>query len=152
MTHIDRLPLPGRVLDTDADLEDTIGALLKRACNPRQIWLMFLDEQQRLTPLIMPCDDLPLAADHPTPTDDLGVCGVSHLLAQRLRQIVDEFALAQAVLVWERVGSSHFTSADREWALAMAAECAAVGVRLRAQFVLHSDGIRPLTPDDYAGV
>lgn len=138
-----------RVLRHDSDLEEVLELLLDRALNPRQMWLLFLDADLRLTGPIMPCDDYPPDPYGEFETTDLGVAPFAEVLAVRMRGMLSAIDAAQVVIVWERPGSREFTTDERAWAGAMAAECGAEGVDLRAQFVLHDGGLRQLTADDH---
>ncbi|TQK18295.1 hypothetical protein FBY40_0782 [Microbacterium sp. SLBN-154] len=138
-----------RVLRHDSDLEEVLELLLDRALNPRQMWLLFLDADGRLTGPIMPCDDYPLDPFRLDEIDDLGLLPCAEILAVWIGGLIAAIDAAQAVIVWERRGPREFTDDERAWAGAMAVECGAEGVGLRAQFVLHDDGIRQLTADDH---
>ena len=151
MNHADRLPDPGRTLTTDHELEETIGRLLEHAMNPRQVWLLFIDDAHRLTPAILPLAGYPRHPADRVVTADLGECGFARVLAHRLRSVLAAEELSEAALVWERLGADSFTPDDLAWACALADECRVVGVPLRAQFVLHDGGLRPIAADDYAG-
>ena len=142
---------PDRVLRHDSDLEEVLELLLDRALNPRQVWLLFLDAEQRLTGPVMPCDDYPLDPYGLEKTDDLGLVPCAEIFAAWIGGLLTGIGAARAVIVWERRGSRDFTPDERAWARAMALECGAEGVDLRAQFVLHDDGIRQLTADDHLG-
>lgn len=144
--HID----PDRTLDHDGDLEELLEGLLWHAINPRQLWLLFLDDSARLVGPIMPCDDYPDDPQQLTDTDDLGRCAHARVLAHRLGFLVDALDARSAVLVWERSGGEAFAADELAWARSMAAECREADVVVRAQFVLHDDGIRMLTADDFA--
>ena len=144
-TRLDR----DRPLTTDQDLAEHLGRLLEQAFNPRQLWLLFVDTDDRLNDVIMPCDDYPRDPDEPIETDDLGLTDFAHVLARRLSEVVDLTGAASVVLVWERPGTAAFARDEITWARAMSEACRDSQVRLRAQFVLHDDGIRILTPDDF---
>ncbi|MET0811589.1 MAG: hypothetical protein ABWY03_00955 [Microbacterium sp.] len=147
-TRLDRR----RSLASDADLTEQLGNLLEQAYNPRQLWLLFLDHDDRLSDVIMPCDDYPRDPDERFHHDELGVTDFAHLLADRLGDIIRLADASRVVLVWERPGPPEFGEDELSWARAMADACREEGVPLRAQFCLHDGGIRILTPDDYAGV
>jgi hypothetical protein len=147
-TRLDRR----RLLTSDTDLADQLGRLLEQAYNPRQLWLLFLDPEDRLSDVIMPCDDYPLDPDEQFHNEELGLTDYARLLAARLSEILELASASRVVLVWERPGPPAFDDDDLTWARAMSDACRAEGVPLRAQFRLHDGGIRILTPDDYAGV
>ncbi|WP_106814676.1 hypothetical protein [Microbacterium timonense] len=152
MTDIDPRLEHDRVLRHDSDLEEVLELLLTEAMNPRQLWLFYLDDGDRLTGPIMPCDDYPDHPDDLMETGDLGVVSFADVLAQRILQILEAVEASQVVLVWERPGPREFAPDELRWARAMARSCADAGVRLRAQFLLHDGGVRQLAPDDHLGV
>lgn len=132
-------------LTTDLALHDRVSELLDAALR-RQWWTMYLDEDERQLPLIMPMADYP-----EDPGEPCGAEGTAaQLLAQRLAEIVEHVGAAKVVFVWERPGRSESTAADRAWAKALSEACRAAGVAVRAQFILHDDGARWFAPDDYA--
>ncbi|RFA10961.1 hypothetical protein B7R54_18405 [Subtercola boreus] len=126
-------------LTTDAQLEDRVLALIGTAGH-RQLWLMFLDNDDDQLPVVIPLDDLPRQPDR-AETDVL----VGHLAG-----ILQQVAAVQLVLVWERPGKGKLTEPDRAWASAIALNCARRGVRLRAQLLSHTRGVTILDPADYA--
>ncbi|WP_449278978.1 hypothetical protein [Leucobacter sp. GX24907] len=138
-----RLPL-----DTDARLQEVLGLLLGSA-DQRQTWLLVLGDDHRLLDPLIPIEGLTEGPDETEETDDLGTVTAARVLAERASMIRELLEGASLVLVWERVGSEGFTTSDRAWAKAMAHECQAHGPTLRAQFVLHDDGIRQITADDW---
>lgn len=155
-TPIDR----DRILSTDAELQDQLGLVLERASH-RQVWLLLLDHQHRITDPIMPMDDHPASPDELCDVDDLGLVPFARVLVHRARMICELVGAREFVFVWERRGTDRFTADDRRWAHAAAGEAGGAVRRgaddrddaaapLRAQFVLHDTGIRQLTPDDYA--
>lgn len=147
MTKTDSRIDPDRVLATDADLFELLEVLLQRA-NERHLWLVLLDAGHRVTGPLMPLADLPSLPDTPERAHDVGVASAGELLAARLAMVVHAVEAHELALVWERRGSAEFRDDERAWAGALAEHCAALGVRLRAQFVLHDAGLRVLAPAD----
>ncbi|MGW9632385.1 hypothetical protein ACWGST_16960 [Agromyces sp. NPDC055520] len=134
-----RLPVP-----SDNDLQARVADLLDCAIR-RQWWTLFLDERDVQFPLVMPMADYPDAPDDPAPE-----CGTAaELLANRLAMITREIDAAKLVFVWERPGTAESTPADRAWARALGEACRAEGIAVRAQLILHDDGVRWFAPDDY---
>jgi len=131
----------------DATLEELVGLLLTSAVR-RQLWLMFLDDQDRLSEAIMPTEDFPGDPHEPVVVDDLGPTTAACLLADRLGRICGAIEVTQLVLVWEREGDAAFGAEELAWAAAMSEEMGKSDVRLRAQFLLHDDGLRALAPGD----
>lgn len=138
-----------RVLDTDVALHDMLEAMLQNA-NRRQMWLLLLDERQRLVDPVMPMDDLPPSPDELSETLDLGAVPFIEVLVNRAESVREMVSAGSVVFVWEREGPERFTAEDRGWARAAAHEAAEASFPLRAQFVLHDHGLRQITADDYA--
>jgi hypothetical protein len=145
--NIDPLLSPERVLATDDDLADLLSRLLERA-NMRQVWLIMLGADDRVTGPLMPLEDFPSEPDAECDTADLGTLTHSRLLAARFAAFAEMCDAERIVLVWERRGTSALRAGDLAWARAMARDCREAGVALRAQFVLHDRGLRTLAVDD----
>ncbi len=73
----------------------------------------------------------------------------AHLLSQRIGMLRELTGNAAVVLVWERLGSEVVDDDIRLWARAMKREAARLGIPLRAQFLLHTHGVRQLHADDW---
>ncbi|GAA3650469.1 hypothetical protein [Microbacterium marinilacus] len=134
----------------DARLHELIGLMLAGAVR-RQVWLMFLDDAARLSDVVMPLSDYPRDPSEPGVVEDLGPVTAAALLSERIRTIAEAAGCGQAVLVWEREGGEAFRAEELSWASAMAKGLQGDAPRLRAQFVLHDDGLRVLAADDHAG-
>lgn len=130
----------------DAALERWLFDLLIGATHP-QLWLFFLDENNRPIGPVMPCDELPDHPDEVTTTDDLGTLPIVELFAHRFANLMGEFGFAQVIVVWERCGGEHITDLDRAWAR-LGDHLVRQGIRVRARFLLHEDGMRVITTDD----
>lgn len=135
-----RLPIP-----TDHEVQQRVSNLLECAIR-RQWWTFYLDENDVQFPLIMPMAGYPESPDEPEPEFGTAVA----LMANRLSMIVREIDAAKLVFVWERPGPAATTPADRVWARELGEACRAEGVAVRAQLILHDDGVRWFAPDDYA--
>lgn len=133
----------------DARLHELLGLMLTGAIR-RQMWLMFLDDDDRLSDLVMPMADYPADPDEPGVVDDLGPTTAAAMIGARIPTIAEAIGCSQVVLVWEREGDEQFQQAELGWAAAIARAVRETDVRLRGQFLLHDDGLRALTPDDYA--
>lgn len=140
--------LKSRVLDRDDDLRDVLEVLLQRA-NRRQMWLMFMDPRGCLGDPLMPIADYPEDPDDVVEIDDLGSVTEAHVLMHRAETLRELTGNTSLVLAWERSGTSAVFPADRAWAQAMASAAQKLDVPLRAQFIVHSRGVRQLHPDDY---
>lgn len=148
MTTIESRTSPDRMLATDGDLFDLLEVLLGTA-HRRQLWLIMLDDANRIEGPLMPLEGHPQHPEDLCDTDDLGEVAHSFALAHRFAMISDLVGATQVILVWERPGGEDLEAEERAWAGAMTRRCDESGVRLRAQFVLHDRGLRLLVPDDH---
>ena len=143
-----RNPLKDLVLDHDDTLRDVLQVLLQSAIR-RQMWLMFMDDRGCLGDPLMPMDDYPDDPNEVVDVDDLGSVTEAHVLMHRAGMLREMTGNVSVLFAWERVGNETITDDDRAWARAMADAAQTLGVPLRAQFIVHSDGVRQLHPDDY---
>jgi hypothetical protein len=143
MTAADReAPLADDIL-----LTERIEFLLQRA-GTRQLWMMFLDEDDVQSPVLLPCTGLPVdPGERPRGAEG---STAAELLAVRVADLMADLGLAQAVFAWERPGGPRIGDEERAWARELGAACAAEGARVRAQFLVHDRGVRVLAADDYA--
>lgn len=139
--------LKDRQLTTDDELHAGLELLLERATG-RQLWLLFLDEDDRLMSPLMPMDDFPDDPAEIVVTDDLGPLPESRAIVYRTNAIRTMIGGARIVLVWERRGPRGLEVLDRRWATESARHATELGVPLRAQFLLHSKGMRQIHADD----
>lgn len=119
-------------LTTDADLvamaTEFVGAAIRR-----QTWLFVLDDEQRLSPIVIPMDGVPADADP---------AHVS-LLAARLTELVEGVpGAASVVLVWERPGSADVRMQEADWIAGLAGSDAPI----RAQLLASDDGVHVVDP------
>lgn len=153
MTSTDTRIDPLRSLATDVALADQFTRVFERA-EKRQVWLMFLDNEHRLTGPLMPMDELPTEPDEPCSTEDLGVVRFAKVLVERARMVAEFVGAHQYLWMWERRGSGTLSHRDRRWAAAISEEsdlrpgAGGAPAPLRAQLLLHDDGARLITPDD----
>ena len=100
------------------------------------LWLMFLNAEHRLLPVIVPIDDLPAEPD------DLFVRN----LAEVVDRLIDAGDAASVALLLSRPGSRAMREADRVWARALRA---ALGVHATWPIPLATrDTIAVFAPDD----
>lgn len=145
--------LRDHVLTDDDDLRDAVELLLRRA-NQRQFWLLFIDGRGCLGEPLMPMADYPHDPLEVVAIEDLGDVAQAHALAHRIGMLRELTGNAAVVLVWERVGDACVGGDDDEdgvriWVRAMRREMSALGIPLRAQFLLHAHGARQLHADDW---
>jgi len=139
MTPIDRQQADLEPLTTDALIEQRVESLIGKAQN-RQIWLLFLDQNQVQSPLVLPVSDVPVA---PAPDDLDNWCE----LIRGTTQAVDA---GDVIVVIERYAPDRLTDADRGWARMLSDGCRVAGVTLRAVVLSHRHGVRLLAAEDYA--
>lgn len=150
MRH-DTSPSPSPVLDTETALRDFLQHLLRRA-NIRQVWMFFLDREHRLVEPIMPMNDHPGFPDQLCETDDLGTVPFSRVFVHRSAYVLEMIGAASVVFVWERIGPPRPGALDLKWVRAIAGEASRQGLPVRAQFLLHSGGLRPFSEAEVAPV
>jgi hypothetical protein len=125
-------------LRTDTMIEQRVCDLIGRA-NQRQLWLLFLDEDEVQLPLLIPIDGLPL---RPTGEDtDSVVANVGH--------VMEVIGAAGLIVVWERYGPAHLSSNDTEWVRSFAKACGAIRLPLRAMLLSYRRGVRWIGVEDY---
>ena len=105
------------------------------------LWLVFIDDQDRVQPVIVPIDDLPREPDLE--------------LIRSLRQVITELLAdggpASVAMLLSRSGPSEMLERDRRWARALRAE---LGDRL-ASWPIHlatRDRLQVFAPDDVVAV
>lgn len=133
--------------DDDAQIQAWVHRLLQGP-NRRQVWAFFLDEDGVQIGPLMPCEDLPIDPDEPFETEQRGMTTAVTAVADLLAMVQSHFTFAQVVLVWERHGTEVLTHEEKAWARQLARGIGDGGGRVRAQFLLHSRGMRQLGPDD----
>jgi hypothetical protein len=100
------------------------------------LWLIFLDEDDRLQRLIMPIDDLPVRPD------DRFVGNLALILGE----LHETGEYASTAMLLSRPGPAQMTDADRRWARALHARLAGL-----SPWPLHlatRDRVQVFAPDD----
>ena len=119
-------------LSTDADLVAMATELVGPAIR-RQTWLFVLDDEHRLSPVVVPMDGVPADAD-PVHVETL---------AARLTELVGMVpGAASVVLVWERTGTADVRMQEADWIAGLAATDAPI----RAQLLASDDGVQLVDP------
>ncbi|MFD1720622.1 hypothetical protein [Amnibacterium endophyticum] len=116
--------------DTDRAVLDAAGTLLESALR-RQTWLFPLDDEHRALAAVA-IDEMPV---DPDPED---VARLSRMLGQ----LVDETGATAVVVAWERPGGAELRMQEADWVAALASTDAPV----RAQLLVHDEGVRLLDP------
>lgn len=140
-------PLETAPLTTDILLQELIAKQLGRG-RLRRLWLLFLDDDDRLIAPLTPFGDYPRDPYQQGTTGDLGEVTCSELFGSHLARLMRRNDIAQLVLIWERRGGEALVEADCEWAGRVGHALRQHGGRLRAQFVVHGRGVRQFAPDD----
>lgn len=124
---------PQLPLTTDADLlamtSDLIGPAIRR-----QTWLFVLDDDRRLSPVILPViDGVPVDAD-PQSIEQL---------ATTIAELVARVEPAgSVVIIWERPGTADVRMQEADWIAGLAAS----GAPIRAQLIASDDGVHLIDP------
>ncbi|MFT4029493.1 MAG: hypothetical protein QM675_06420 [Protaetiibacter sp.] len=123
-------------LVTDEQVLERASALLGHAIR-RQLWLMFLDEEHRQLPLLMPS----YVPKRPSP---------EHVenYARVLGMLVEDADAESVVVAYERRGDAELRDVDREWLRLVRNSCAEAAVPLRGPLLVHDDGVRWVGPED----
>ena len=124
-------------LTTDDQVLTRVADLIQHAIR-RQVWLMFLDEEQRQLPLLMPS----YVPRHPEP-DAVGPFG------EFLGHLFEEVDASSMVIIFERIGSDTLSESDREWFRLIHAACQAENIPLRGPILAHDGGVRWIATEDY---
>jgi hypothetical protein len=122
-------------LTTDSLIEKRVADLIGRA-NSRQLWVLFLDENDVQSPVLIPIEGLPTAPTGAGPGEALQLAS-------------QELGAASVILVWERFADAELTAADRSWIGSVTESCQTAGVRVRAVLLSHRSGVRWIAPDDW---
>jgi hypothetical protein len=123
-------------LSTDALIQQRAAALIGKAIR-RQLWVMFLDENDMQLPVLMPMDGMPTEPEE------------GNRLSMALRELVDGVGAHSVILVLERYGGQELTASDVAWARALHEAAASAEIRLRAILLSHRSGVRGVAQDDY---
>lgn len=123
-------------LSTDALIQERAAALIGKAIR-RQLWVMFLDENDVQLPVLMPIEGLPAEPE------------AENLLSKALRELVDGVGAHSVILMLERYGGEELTASDRAWASALHDATGVGAVRLRGILLSHRRGVRWVAQDDY---
>jgi hypothetical protein len=121
-------------LRTDEEIVRRVTALVEHAMQ-RQLWVLFLDDDNRQRELIIPIADLPESPD---------ATAVDYLL-ESLAEIVRMEGGGSIILVRERPGDASLTRSDIEWDGAIASSATHAEVTVRASLLCHDDGVRWLS-------
>jgi hypothetical protein len=123
-------------LPHDEQLLDLVGALLEGAMR-RQLWLLFLDREERPLPLLLP-SDIPRRPR----------VGDEERMARFVGEVAREIGAGAFVHVYERRGADSLGADDRAWLRLGATVAALTGLRHRGPVLLHDGGARWIGEED----
>lgn len=115
---------------TDSDIADRVDNLVGHALK-RQLWVLFLDDQNLQRELVIPIDDLPVAPDQT----------VVDYLVTALGEVVKMHGGGSLIFVRERPGGEILNRTDLDWAAALTSACERGDVALRGLLLSHDGGV-----------
>lgn len=121
----------------------TDDSVLERACLllghaiRRQVWLMFLDEDDCQLPVIIP-SYVPRRPGREHRENYPGMLGV----------LFEEVDASAMVIAYERRGDDELTDPDRQWLDLLYDACAISDVPLRGPLLVHDGGVRWVAAED----
>ncbi len=125
------------LLLTDADVLARVQSLGGPACTDRQLWIMFVDGDNRQAPVLMPVSDM---LRQPSGLLD-GLAGVLHGV---YGDLATDMGPGSVILTLERRGPAHTHPPDRAWTEALVRTCRSIDVGLRGVFLSSDTGVRRL--------
>jgi len=131
-SDVKNLPLP-----TDSELLPHLQLMLEGAFR-RQLWVMFLDQELKPVPLLMPTD-LPVEAD---PEDIAGVGDMLNCMGL-------DVPGSTLVLTFERPGPAELTQRDRRWLRLIREAAFESGFPFRGPYLLLGSTVQQVPPDEY---
>jgi hypothetical protein len=130
--------IPGTLIRTDADLcrlwQDMMGS---GGFARRSLWMIFLDNESRVQPLVVPIDDIP-AEPEPELLRGLGTT---------LDGVIDGENASSVALLLSRPGPSRALDQDRRWARALHSEFGPRFTRWPVHLATR-DRLQVFAPDD----
>ncbi|MDF8263287.1 bifunctional DNA primase/polymerase [Luteipulveratus flavus] len=131
-------PLSNSVISSNDDLLRVWRKLMgDGGFGKRSLWLIFLDDEGRPAPLVVPIDDIP---PEPDPED-------IRRIADLVRRVQDELGVRSVPMLISRPGPSRMTDSDRRWAVGLTGAFA----DQQAPWPIHlatADDVQVFTPDD----
>ncbi len=126
---------------TDDEVLQHVTGLIGPAYR-RQLWLMFLDADDRALPVLLPIEAYPQRPTYPQ----------LEKIASAIAGLMDDLDAASVLLAWERPGSSESTPDERLWAAALGIACEVRERSVRAQLLASRDGVRLFEKAEYFAV
>lgn len=104
----------------------------------RRLWLLFLDRDDRPTPVMLQIDDVP---------EDPDPAGTDSLLAM-CREVREDLGLGRVAVLLSRPGADGLRVSDRRWGRALLAAAGRIDVPLAPLHLADDERLVPLTGDD----
>lgn len=123
-------------LTTDESVLERAHLLLAHAIR-RQVWLMFLDEDDCQLPVLIPS----YVPRRPTRHHRSN-------FPQLLGVLFEDADADAMVIAYERRGDDGLTDADRQWLTLIRDACARAAIPLRGPLLVHDGGVRWIAPED----
>lgn len=124
---------------TDADVHERVRALVGPATTDRQLWIMFVDGDNRQSPVLMPISQIPREPE-PRTLRNLG-----KVLAGVCPDLATDAGPGSVILTLERQGLDGVLPTDRVWGDALSKTCAQAEVTLRGIYLSTERGVRRLS-------
>lgn len=126
-------------LRTQADLHRHWRALMgELGFSGRRLWVLFLDLDDRPTPLLLQIDDLPEYCDEPMVEGLISVC----------RATREEHNLGRVAVLLSRPGGAEVRGSDRWWGRCLLSAADRGGVPFAPVHLANDEDLHPLTGDD----
>lgn len=123
---------------TDTDVHERVRALVGPATTDHQLWIMFVDGDNRQAPVLMPISQVPREPE-PRTLRNLG-----KVLAGVCPDLATDAGPSSVILTLERQGLDGILPTDRTWADALSDTCAEADVTLRGVYLSTERGVRRL--------
>jgi len=121
----DLSPATAAPLRTDDDVARRVADLIGCAARDDTLWLLFVDGDDRQSPVLVPFEELPGSPDRRT------VAALGQVIQGVLPNLTTEGGAGSVVFVRERLGPDDVVPDDRAWAEALTATCRHRGIRVR---------------------
>ena len=118
-------PATAPPLRTDDDVARRVAALVGCATRDDTLWLLFVDGDDRQTPVLMPVEEAS------GPPDRKMVMALGNVLEGVLPDLATAAGVGSVVFVRERLGPDDVLPADHAWAEALTTMCRDREIRLR---------------------
>ncbi len=106
----------------------------------RLLWVLFVDSDGRVTPMVEQFSDLPRLPDRPLVDSLMQICA----------RVCADCGLDSVAMLLSRPGRAGITSAERTWAQRLTEAAAPAGVRMWPVHLANDHALVTVTPDDLA--